>query len=120
MSAQCSNETAASSSGEVEGTMPMSSIAPPNAVKSNDILKMLAETCKSLKPFQAFDNSVYVMISKSQETDLIQFIQAVNGRPHRLVPGHEKDVVHMDELMSAIKTHANQVTLIFPLHLDIL
>ncbi len=91
---------------EEEGQVPLTSNSNHN-VKANDILKMLAETSKSLKPFQAFDNSVYVMLQENK--DLLQMIQAVAGKPYRLVSGHEKDVVQFDELMSAIRTHANQV-----------
>lgn len=80
--------------------------------RANDILKVLADTAHGLRAFQGIDSNVYVLLKPDQASpeQLMQLMQVVNGGKsvHRILPGHEKDVVCMEDLLASIKTYATQ------------
>ena len=71
--------------------------------------KLLNETASYLKCFQSVDSSIYVLPKPETASpeQLLQYLQVINGKTCKVLPGHEKDAISMEDLISAIRTHAN-------------
>ena len=83
------------------------------AAAANELLRLLGDTSKQLSCIQGHHDGGTFLLFDGGKVELAQILQLQNpglASSTRIAPGHEKDAVCVEDICTAVRTYAMQVT----------
>ena len=84
------------------------------AAAANELLRLLGDTSKQLSCIQGHHDGGTFLLFDGGKVELAQILQLQNpglaSSSTRIAPGHEKDAVCVEDICTAVRTYAMQVT----------